>query len=227
MAYPYHYLFSFGGTLLNGAEIWTNNIRFVGTGTPDEEYDEQAIAERLTTALAVRFAAPAPTRLGYSQSVRLRWGKFNAIGPDGKYASSTETARYDLPDTGVTGATVAASFHPQLALAISWGTRRQRGRASKGRIYVPMPTVQPDSSATIDAGLRQSLADAWAACIDNLNDEAQGALQQRPIAAVVSGVDASWEPISTVRVGSIIDTQRRRRNALTEVYSSAAVPDSE
>lgn len=227
MAYPYHYLFSFGGTLLGGTEIWTNNIRFVGGGTPNEEYDERAICERLMTALAARFTAGTPNALGYSSAVRLQWGKFNAIGSDGKYASQTETVRFDLPSPGVVGPAAPASYVPQIALAISWGTRRQRGRASKGRIYIPMPLNGPGASAQLDSAARQALANNWAACIDELNDVAQSVGQQRPIAAVVSGVDGSYEPISIVRVGSVLDTQRRRRNALVESYSSAAVPDSE
>lgn len=227
MAYPYHYLFSFGGTLLEGKEIWTNNIRFVATGTPEEEYDQQAILERLMPVMRTRIAAAAPAQLGYSFGTQLLWGKFNAIGPDGKYASGTETNRVDLASPGVTGGNSPHSYAPQLSLAVSWGTRRQRGRASKGRIFIPMPVVEPGINGHIPAADRQRVADAWAACLDELNDVAQDVGASRPIAAVVSGVDGSWEPISTVRVGSVLDTQRRRRNALVEAYSSAAVPDSE
>jgi hypothetical protein len=41
----------------------------------------------------------------------------------------------------------------------------------------------------------------------------------------VLGVDARNVPINGVRVGNVYDTQRRRRDALAEVYSAATVSD--
>lgn len=227
MAYPYHYLFSFGGTLLGGADIWSNNIRFVASGTPDEQYDLETRLEEMMTALAVTFATGTTRNLGYSQSVALRWGKLNAIGPDGKYASSSESNVYDLPNAPVVGNTEAPSKVPQIALAVSWGTERARGHASKGRIYVPMPSVEPASTGRVPTATCQTLATAWATQIDELNDIIQGVGQERPIASVVSGISGAWAPITTVRVGNVLDTQRSRRSALVEAYSTADVPDSE
>lgn len=227
MAYPYHYLFSFGGTLPSIGEIWCNNIRFVGGGTPEESYDLEDICQGLMEVMATGMDGTGAANLGYSNGVRLEWGKFNPIGPDGRYASESETVVYDWPGTGKVGSGLPYISLPQMALAVSWGTVRTRGPASKGRIYIPLPNVGPGGNARISSTETTNIAGAWANQIDALNDRAQSALQERPIAAVVSGINGAWEPISTVRVGDVMDTQRRRRNALAEVYSSAAVPDSE
>lgn len=226
MAYPYHYLFAFGGTLLGGSEIWTNTIRFVATGTPDEDYDQAERAEGLTTVMAEGFALTGAATLGYSSNVRLEWGKFNAIGPDGKYASESDTYVFDLPSNGVVGSVGASNYIPQVSLAVSWGTDRARGPASKGRIYIPMPGFMPGTNGRLAAAQTQAIASAWAAQIDRLNDEVQGTGQELPIACVVSGVNGAFSPITNVRVGDVLDTQRSRRNALTESYSTAAVPDT-
>lgn len=226
MAYPYHYLFSFGGTLPPIGEIWCNNIRFVGTGTPEEEYDLEDICQGLMEVMAAGMDGTGTANLGYSTAVRLEWGKFNAIGADGRYASESETVIYDYPGTGKVGTGLPHVSLPQVALAVSWGTVRSRGPASRGRIYVPMPNVGPEGNGRLTTTQTGNIAQAWAAQIDRLNDRAQNVGQERPIAAVVSGVNGAWEPISTVRVGDVVDTQRRRRSALSEIYSSAAVPDS-
>lgn len=226
MAYPVHYLFSFGGTLMGGTEIWTNNIRFVGTGTADEEYDEADLAQGLTEVMRDGFALTGAAALGYSNLVRLEWGKFNQIGTDGKYTSGSTTYVHDLPSPGVVGPSPAGSGAPQLAMAVSWGTARARGTASRGRIYIPMPVPIPTTNGRFPQGNAQAYANAWAAQIDRLNDRVQNLGQERPIAAVVSGVDGSWSPIQTVRVGDVLDTIRSRRNALVENYSTASVPDS-
>jgi hypothetical protein len=223
--YPEHWLFSFGGTILNGQEIWQNNIRFATTsGIAAPQIDEESLLEDLMADLAVAFVlAPWQGGLGYSNGTTLTHGKFNKIAPDGGYSDEGNTVRQDLAAPLQTTAT-PPTFAPQLALAVSWLTDRTRGLANKGRIYIPMPALTPDGSGQVGPALRQNIADNWAGLLNQFNNE-PGIDTSTLTASVVSGVrDGAKEQIRSVRVGSVLDTMRSRRNALVETYTTAPVP---
>lgn len=228
--YPKHWLFSFGGTLLNGQEIWQNNIRFAdGTAGPIDIVDEQSTLERFMDVLSARFVLGLPQGLGYSAGTRLLWGKFNQIQSDGRYEDEDRTTVLDLPGSGAAATASVQSYAPQLALAVSWTTDKTRGLAKGGRIFIPMPAVGAESDGQIGASTRQALATSWASLLSEFNNE-PGVDLGTLVASVVSGVDTNGRSgavsqITGVRVGSVLDTMRTRRNALVEQYSAAAVPD--
>jgi hypothetical protein len=223
--YPDHWLFSFGGSILNGQEIWQNNIRFsYSYGLAAPGVDEAQVLEELMADLVSYYPnAPWNGGLGYGTGCVLEWGKFNRIAPDGSYQDGGNTVRQDLsPFIQTSGG--PPSFAPQIALAVSWTTDRTRGLANKGRIYIPMPAVTPDASGQIPPALRQSIATNWAQLLADFNNE-PGLDTTTMTAMVVSGVrDGAKEQIRGVRVGSVLDTQRSRRNALVETYTTAPVP---
>lgn len=228
MTYPEHWLFSFGGIIVGENEIWSNNVRFaVPEGGTSLLVDEGDMLEDLMSDLQAQFStSAASTGLGYSQSVGLQWGKFNRIGPDGKYADQTNTRVLDLANP-VFGVGSAIGGLPQAALAISWGTDRARGPGSRGRIYVPMPAVTVAAAdARIPTATCATLATNWANLLEKWNDWAGAPDPTEMIACVVSNVGSGVkEPIRTVRVGNVVDTMRSRRNALREEYVTVNVPD--
>ena len=228
--YPKHWLFSFGGTLLGGEEIWQNNIRFAdGTAGGIDIVDEDATLERFMDALSTAFVRSTSPFLGYSVGTRLLWGKFNQIQSDGTYEDGERTHVLDLPGVGVGATSGAASNVPQLALAVSWTTGKTRGLAHGGRIFIPMPGVAVNLSGQLDTSVTTGIATAWANLISEWNNE-PGIDTGTLVASVVSGVDSQGRSggvnaITGVRVGSVLDTMRSRRNALNEVYSNVPVPD--
>lgn len=228
MAYPEHWLFSFGGTIVGGKEIWSNNIRFaVPEGSTQGLVDEGDMLDDLMGDLSAQFGKGTTTGgLGYSSAVTLRWGKFNAIGPDGRYVDQNNTRVLDLP-TPVVGVGVPVGNLPQAALAVSWGTDRSRGAGARGRIYIPMPAVSVEVNVgAIRDGSPANIATNWANLLEKFNDWQGAPDPTEMIACVVSNVGSGVkEPIRTVRVGDVVDTMRSRRNALQEVYVEATVPD--
>lgn len=228
MTYPRHWLFSFGGDLLGGAEIWSNNIRFaIPEGQTEGVVDEGDMLADLMKDLQSRFTLAVPQGgLGYGTGVRLKWGKFNEIDAAGHYADQNNTRVLDLPSP-VPGIGQSLGTIPQLALAVSWGTARQRGLASRGRIYIPMPAVTTSgASGRVLAATAQSIATNWAMLLEEFNDWATSPDLTEMTAHVVSNVgEGAKEQITTVRVGDVLDTMRSRRNALVEVYAEADVPD--
>jgi len=228
--YPPHALFTFGGTLLGGQEIWTNNVRF-GTSNvafTNEVGAEPQILTELMARLFPRFSQSVSAGgLGYSSAVRLEWGKFNQIDASGKYNLATTTVRQDLPSPIVGGGSAVGNL-PQAALVVTWLTAASRGQASKGRIYVPMPNVQVTTAGLVPPGETQSIADAWGALLTEWNDlPVEGVTlgaDAELFPAVISGVGAGTSRrIERVRVGNRVDTMRSRRESLVEAFSVAQV----
>jgi hypothetical protein len=116
------------------------------------------------------------------------------------------------------------------SVVVSWGTERL-GPRGKGRIYTPVPSKTVlDADGLLSAGDALDLVDSSVALCQGLafTGSGLGAAQVRP---VVTGPTAkAGQPaysryglINAVRVGHVIDTQRRRRNAEVEDYSSDTV----
>lgn len=226
MTYPTHWLLTFGGTLLsNRSEIWTNSIRFAPDVEGQWELDQQETALEMLNTLSARWGVAGDGGCMVSGSVFLEWAKFNEIGPDGKYADGTTTHEAFLatpkPGIGAPG----AGYVPQITSAISWQTTRQRGPASKGRIFLPMPVMTMTGAGRIDGNGANDCARAWANTINALNDVVALRFQSDAIrASVVSDVgQGAAAHIASVRVGNVYDTQRRRRNALEELYYTSPV----
>lgn len=97
-----------------------------------------------------------------------------------------------------------------------------KGRRRRGRMYLPTPfqgSVGNSGRATTSFQ-EQVLAD-----MVDFFDGVQGALPSLEVVTpvVCSQMDQTTYPLKFVRVGNVIDTQRRRRNRLTEVYEVAPV----
>lgn len=235
MTYPTHYLWNFGGGL-GSDEEWSCNIRFANN-EPLALLDvtQQAIAQALGQMLAARMdienTNPTTPGPGISSDADLTYSKFNEIGPDGKYQSESTTNAYYFDRVPGFAGGDNVSYPYQICYGTSWVTDAVRGPASKGRIFVPSPYVAINgSTGTLDNTQTENQAQAWANILKAANDTIALEVEvfTPPVAAVVSAVGAgSWRPITGVRVGAVLDTQRRRRNKLAERYQSATLPTDE
>lgn len=229
MAYPEHWLLSFGGPLGTLGEQWSNNIRFMpevnGAPVPDYGQDE-GILDDLEQDITTHMANTASK---YSTVCKLGYIKFNKIGTNGKYANpSTSVARYFDP-TPLSPSTAATSMPPHISLCVSFRTTADRGYASKGRLYIPQPAiVLGQNSGLISTTDTTAVAGAWKTFLENLGNWPGLDLPESPLPHVVSGIGAGvGREIRQVRVGNIPDVQNRRRNALEEAYATAdLVPGS-
>ena len=205
---PHGYLTILGDSY-SGTEEWQTGIRFTGTLPPDEAQFglvDAAVSTFLQTT-ALRF--PAGHRY-----IGLKWAPQDVNGRYPEGADSVEWLRPSPLSGNVSGG------FPQIALVTSWRTARTRGRASNGRSYWPSVQVVNAGTGRFPLAEGTSVATAAATLIGSLNDAALGT------AAVMSSVGAGLvEPITGVRVGLVMDTQRRRRNGISEEYTEvAAVP---
>nr|CRY97317.1 hypothetical protein [uncultured prokaryote] len=217
MTYPDHWYFVMGGTLGGGtdAEIWQCGIRgLFGSPPTDAEADDWLNAT--TTALETYWA---DTTSSLRSDALLAYTKMNEIAPSGHYLE-VDSRTFDVspPVAGHAGPNMPGF----LSVAYSWTTDAVRGPASRGRIYPPnVFGVAAAGSERIGSSSLTLLSVAAANLIDLLNTDRDGVqFECRVVSNVGSG---SSRKITGVRVGDVIDVQRRRKNALVENYTAVPV----
>jgi hypothetical protein len=227
MGYPRHLLLAFGGDLTGSSEtgeIWQCGIRCAPAAGSAHDYgDEDAILAALQGPFKTWFQLAANL---IRNDCNLKYLKLNEIAPDGSYADPTATHEYDYATPGVGGA--AASLPAVISLVWSWTTARHRGIASKGRIYPPNVVTVTSAGMRVSTATQNSHVTAAKNLLNVLSRPNGVDFELAPL--VVSkganggaGVGAA-EDITGVRVGDVVDIQRRRKNALKETYVAAVWP---
>lgn len=168
---------------------------------------------------AALFATWWTTQARISNVAHLRTVKANLIDVDGHYVSE-ETVRWDYTDSIPAGA-YAATLPLQCSLVYSFTTDADRGRASRGRTYVPAPSVvleAPDMRLTVG-----NQADHVTCALQLLETLETAFPGYQPV--IVSNLGAGHQRnITGVRVGRAVDTIRSRREGVLEDYQEAPYP---
>lgn len=145
--------------------------------------------------------------------------KIAALDTAGHYLTDADITSDATPESGL-----AQQVLPQSSVVGSLRTASTLGDANYGRMYLPhtkleLPTDLPTANSTV-TGL---VSVGFAGFLGAVNDE----FNQGPEPGVVSimsfkGAGLS-KGVTRSAIGSVTDTQRRRRNRLTEVYSFSDV----
>jgi hypothetical protein len=90
-------------------------------------------------------------------------------------------------------------------------------RHGRGRFYLPPLAVDTMTNGRTNSATLTILDTAWTAFFDSLNTDGV-----TPVVRNRTGHISTT--VTSARVGDVIDTQRRRRNKLTETYVVVAVP---
>jgi len=122
----------------------------------------------------------------------------------------------DAFDTAVTlpGTATADMLPHECSVAVTVLGAHQN-RKDTGRFFLPPPAVDQITNGRLPATPRDRLLAATQILINDL----QGAA----FTPVIKHPDMTSTPIARVKVGDVIDVQRRRRNKLIEVYSTGGV----
>lgn len=215
---PLFYL-TFGGVQLTGAEIWQSGVHFAafgGEGLSDYRIAMEQISLSDVYEDLGEIFSNATMGARYPASTRLDWCKLSLLNPDGTVHNDP------LIHEQVTAGTVQSSNAPppQLAMVVSLWSGSNFGKANHGRMYLPMPV---DHLTAVEA----STGKVALASTNALRDKVNGVLNQvegeistigtemRLVIASKLGTGATKE-VEHIAVGRIVDTQRRRRNALPE-----------
>jgi hypothetical protein len=135
--------------------------------------------------------------------------------PDGSYMQRVSTV---TPPTAGNGTSTQRPF--QVASVVTLMTPRA-GAAGRGRFYLPLPVDAIDANGQVSSVVTQNRANAAAQLMVNVNFSLSTGTYQGVVVVASSGGFNST--VTAVKVGSVLDTQRRRRNALVESYSTALV----
>lgn len=219
---------TFSGTCLGGAEIWSTGL-YVGDPASDGSTVTQAFSDACRTAWTTFFQS---SEASISSSFKTDNVKVAMVTPDGK--TNLSNVIYSPFGTAIAGAGATTPLPPQVSLVASLENSGARGLAAKGRMYLPGVSLGIGTNGQIANAQVLALTNKFAAFIAAIN--AAAPTSEKVILASqgrrVKGIDGKYTPVAgtavtavvnRVRVGSVYDTQRRRRNALVETYQSAAI----
>lgn len=196
------------------SEIWANNLSLVtGDGVfPTTRAQCQAIADSVKTPTNA-FYGNVMTAQGKVTNIRIAM-----LGTDGRVLRDPDGAylQADSASAVRTGLTARVPF--QTALVVSLHTPFA-GPTGRGRIYVPVPYVPIQDNGQFGAADLSVVADAAKTWIDALNGAHGGYNLSTVVASqgsVVKALAPAFHHHTTLSIGDVPDTQRRRRNALDE-----------
>jgi hypothetical protein len=221
------------GDAYGGTERWQFGFRL-----QPESVGSQAAADAISVHVRNWWEAISPYSTGVDKfhsltTHRLLEVKVASIQPDGHYPPNEPSASHFFSPGVAGGSAPPAGTIPQATMAVTLTTALPRGLASKGRIFVPpSATMLPE---TADGKVSSARATEMAASVKRLIN----AINADPLVGNVAifsrgrGVpsynavkhrveytypnEGAVQLVTGVRVGRVIDTQRRRRRQLTEL----------
>lgn len=147
--------------------------------------------------------------------------KYNAIGMDGRYLSTTDTrVREGLDIRGVDG----IRYPTFICAAVTWQTGARRGLARLGRTYLPTAVRLDLSNGNINSEDQGALSGHAAGFIRSLGDWT-GIDGTTVVPSVMSGLRGGvTRAINGVTVGNQFDVQTRRKVS-PETYNPTSTAD--
>lgn len=230
MAYPPHALLAWGGTMGN-VEQWSCSLRMTSTlYQATTSSDRAAFCANALEQVYTKVRAYWSGKTNASTLAWMTWCKFNPIGADGKYENDATNVQYMTPTQYAKPSGAPAPF--QIAIVATLDSGITRGLAKSGRIYIPCSNVSPGESGQVDNVTASQHASQVAELIRQLNNWTGPDFGLLPAVSVVSkgrvknGAIVSEgiaRPVTQVRVGRVLDTQRRRRAKIPEAYEKAVI----
>lgn len=236
-----HYLLAWGGPFF-ATEQWSCSLRFsIGStmsvpGFPQGELVDWAAS--VLTEVRDKVKTFHVGANGLSNQATLAWVKFNLINAEGHYGSqvsnTADVLPVQTPSGQITGGAAGSWLPPQLALAVTLKSDLRSGRGAFGRVFLPPQSYNMQSgSPYIEAASCSTIATAFQTFVQSLNNWS-GLDPGFPEVAILSReripdpedptplphADPETTVVTSVRVGNVYDTIRRRRNQLRETYVS-------
>lgn len=206
-----HRMLTLFGDAWTQSEIWQMGLRL---DAPPTAQPDAAEMTALKDAFTVWWSA---TDQNFSYRVRMLGIKVAPVQLDGSYGDGND-AQVSLFATPVVGLSAMDYAYPQLSVVCTLLTSISRGRGSRGRFYPPPQVQSLAADGRIPAERAGVLVTHNKALIEDINDVGIG-----PVSVGSALGLGLLEPVTQVRCGRVIDTQRRRRNAITEEYVTTSI----
>jgi len=137
---------------------------------------------------------------------------FEMLALDGVSTTAVHVPANPLVWQGHTG----GQYDPAVSCVISLRTG-VRGRANRGRIYLPSPAESQRGYGRLTDGSETTAAAAWANFLNDLNTGVGGSTWELVVASYDrkhNGLGAHATPVSGLTVEPVLATQRRRQSRL-------------
>jgi hypothetical protein len=210
---------TFSGTCFGGQEVWSTGLFIADIGV-DIGTATQGSVDAYAALWKTFFQL---SNVGISSSYLHTQTKLQVLSTAG--VPDPVNTVYNNAITSV-GAYGSNPHVPQAALVASLLSAGTHGLATKGRMFLPgvYQAVDP-STGRISSTAATNIATAFQTFINGINTAAPVgsvvALCSKGTTATPAGVS---HPVSHVQIGNVFDTQRRRRNGLTETYVNKTIP---
>lgn len=193
-------------------EVWSISTHWTldGGGAVLSQVECQSWATRIATALGAGETALAAMVSQWGTGTDMTKVDVYGYGPTGP-AVAQGSATFGLSGSG----TPRLPFQDAICVTLQTGFAGARRR---GRFYLPAHgcTVGSDGKWSQSAGFATAVADML-----ELMSDIDGTSTAIPV--VYSPTGNFVTAVTAVKVGNVLDTQRRRRDALTESFQTAAV----
>jgi len=220
MALPHRVVkVTLSGDMFGGAEEWSTGFHMGLENSDAPAITEQGIAD-VAEAWATFFR---DVNAGISNRYSFKMCKMAMINNDGK--TVPDSAQYYSPQTAVVGGGGPAMNPPQIALVATLANSLPRGLATKGRMFLPGVNFAIDDSGHIPSIYTDNVATALQTFFNTIFQDAD--TPGNPVLASTGRgllqTDGAIRNVTQIRIGNVFDTQRRRRNALSETYKTLPV----
>lgn len=173
--------------------------------------------------MATALAAWWPTLQAFmSSSARLKEVKVNNILPNGHYKDGVT---WSASVASVAGAQPAGTVPSFVCIAYSWTTAKARGSAHGGRNYLPNSWGTIGGGSVVTGGTQTQLlasAKGFLDCFKNAVMPVNGPIHPAIVSPGGIKIGPGMNRITGVRVGRVIDVQRRRKGAIPESYAASS-----
>lgn len=209
---------SLEGSCYGGAEIWQTGF-WLGNPTQNCELPTAAKAQGIAEAFSQFFTNSSS---GVSNRYQFNTVRMSVHALTGGIQRD-DTVIYDLPVPAIGTAIGSTNMPPQIATVATLTTNLPRGRASKGRMFLPVNGFGVGTTGTITNSQQTAVATNLAAFLGAVDVNWSGeddVVNVSPV-KLLPPYAGRIEIVMGVRVGNVYDTQRRRRNDIGETYVNA------
>lgn len=203
------------GDCYNQADIWTTGFSLGSTtqGAPDPT---QLGIEKVAELWETFFKTPG---IGFGSVYRTTAVKLNKMGTDGRQVTDP-TLEYVYP-APITPPAAQTSGAPQLTMALSLRATQNRGLATKGRMYLPVNGLTIGGTGRIQPTQQTNLLNAAVLFFQGLMASID--VPGGPVLTSGAGLLGATNHVTHLALGDVMDTQRRRRNAIAEEYQEQSL----
>jgi hypothetical protein len=205
------------GKMWGGAEEWSTGF-FLGQEGADAQELSQAGLDQIRDAFGVFFSHGLSWISNQYSFDQAKSALIDATGH-----TILDSVKYSYKTSGNVGGTTSGHFPSQCSLVVTLQSDRPRGIASKGRMYLPGIAGGVNGAGKLDSDRVNSIANNLKTFFDSFANDAdvpdQLILAGKAKSALLAGT-AQNDYVETFKVGDVVDTQRRRRNGLSESYQT-------